>query len=153
MSSRAVQELNDQMVDRLLHQQPQPLTEGGYALRVLEARGRRTGQVHRTPLGVLLHQGSQYLVCPDRSRDWVRNLAFHSDCLLSTAAGSELARASSVPAPLAVEVIASYLAVVTVPWATSAFGLHDDADLAEIEAALPRMAVFVLNRRDSTTSI
>lgn len=151
MSSHTTQELNDQMVGRLLHQQPQPLTEGGYALRVLEARGRLTGKVHRTPLGVLLHHGAQYLVCPDRSRDWVRNLATHPDCLLSTAAGCEGARASSVPAPLAVEVIACYLAVVTVPWATSAFGLHDDANLAEIEAALPRMAVFVLNRRDGTT--
>lgn len=150
MSSNTMQEMNDQMVDRLLHQQPQPLTEGGYALRVLETRGRRTGRVHRTPLGVLLRHGTQHLVCPDRSRDWVRNLDTSPDCLLSTAAGSELTRASSVTASLAAEIVACYLAVVTVPWATKSFGLHDDADLAEIEAALPRMAVFALNGRDAT---
>ncbi|MDQ6657072.1 MAG: hypothetical protein M3Z00_02350 [Actinomycetota bacterium] len=101
---------------------------------------------------MLLHHGTSYLVCPDRSRDWVRNLATHPDCLLSTGAGSELVRASSVPPPLAVEIIACYLTVVTVPWATSAFGLRDDADLAEIQAALQRMAVFALNHRDGTST-
>lgn len=42
--------------------------------RVLEVRGRRTGQPRRTPVNLLALDGREYLVAPRGEADWVRNL-------------------------------------------------------------------------------
>jgi len=67
--------INERMVGQFLAQAEQPLLEGHYAVRVLESRGRATGQPRRTPLGLTQVDGNHYLVSPVLDRDWVRNLA------------------------------------------------------------------------------
>jgi deazaflavin-dependent oxidoreductase (nitroreductase family) len=42
--------------------------------RVLEVRGRKTGEPRRTPVNPLEYQGSRYLVAPRGHTQWVRNL-------------------------------------------------------------------------------
>src|SRR5437764_14695390 len=42
--------------------------------RVLEVRGRKTGEARRTPVNVLALGGDRYLVAPRGQTQWVRNL-------------------------------------------------------------------------------
>jgi deazaflavin-dependent oxidoreductase (nitroreductase family) len=42
--------------------------------RILEHRGRRTGELHRTPVNLLEFEGRQYLVAPRGEAQWVRNV-------------------------------------------------------------------------------
>ena len=58
-----------------------PYAEGGYVLRVVRIRGRRTGRLREVPLAVTLLEGTRWLCAPDRlSRDWVQNLAAAGEC-------------------------------------------------------------------------
>ena len=53
------------------------LTAAGLSVmgsRVLEVRGRKTGQLRRVPVNLLNHQGGLYLVAPRGETDWVRNV-------------------------------------------------------------------------------
>jgi deazaflavin-dependent oxidoreductase (nitroreductase family) len=53
------------------------LTRAGLPLagsRVLEVRGRKTGEPRRTPVNPLPLNGSRYLVAPRGDTQWVRNL-------------------------------------------------------------------------------
>src|SRR5713226_6198829 len=42
--------------------------------RILQVRGRKTGEIRETPVNLLTHQGSRYLVAPRGETQWVRNL-------------------------------------------------------------------------------
>jgi deazaflavin-dependent oxidoreductase (nitroreductase family) len=72
--------------------------------RVLEVRGRTTGEPRRTPVNLLTHEGRQYLVSPRGEGQWVRN-ARAADGRLATLIGNrreewvahELADADKVP--------------------------------------------------------
>ena len=53
------------------------LTRAGLSLagsRVLEVRGRKSGEPRRTPVNLLIVDGAQYLVAPRGHTQWVRNL-------------------------------------------------------------------------------
>jgi deazaflavin-dependent oxidoreductase (nitroreductase family) len=53
------------------------LTRAGisvYGSRVLEVRGRSSGQWRRTPVNLLPYEGSLYLVAPRGQTQWVRNI-------------------------------------------------------------------------------
>lgn len=42
--------------------------------RVLEVRGRKSGEWRRTPVNLLTHEGDRYLVSPRGHTQWVRNM-------------------------------------------------------------------------------
>ncbi|HVV77343.1 MAG TPA: nitroreductase family deazaflavin-dependent oxidoreductase [Mycobacteriales bacterium] len=50
--------------------------------RVLEVRGRKTGEPRRVPVNLLSHEGGQYLVAPRGETQWVRNLRAAGDGVL-----------------------------------------------------------------------
>jgi deazaflavin-dependent oxidoreductase (nitroreductase family) len=53
------------------------LTRSGISVlgsRVLEVRGRKTGEPRRTPVNLLTYEGARYLVSPRGHTQWVRNL-------------------------------------------------------------------------------
>jgi deazaflavin-dependent oxidoreductase (nitroreductase family) len=53
------------------------LTAAGLSVmgsRVLEVRGRKTGQLRRVPVNLLHHNGELYLVAPRGETEWVRNV-------------------------------------------------------------------------------
>jgi deazaflavin-dependent oxidoreductase (nitroreductase family) len=45
-----------------------------YGSRVLEVKGRKSGQWRQTPVNLLRHEGAQYLVAPRGHTQWVKNL-------------------------------------------------------------------------------
>ena len=45
-----------------------------YGSRVLEVRGRKSGEWRQTPVNLLRHQGTDYLVAPRGHTQWVKNL-------------------------------------------------------------------------------
>src|SRR5215469_6489841 len=47
--------------------------------RVLEVKGRKTGEPRRTPVNLLTFEGDQYLVAPRGETQWVRNLRVSGD--------------------------------------------------------------------------
>jgi deazaflavin-dependent oxidoreductase (nitroreductase family) len=53
------------------------LTRAGISVlgsRVLEVRGRKTGEPRRTPVNLLDYEGGRFLVAPRGHTQWVRNL-------------------------------------------------------------------------------
>ncbi|HVT21024.1 MAG TPA: nitroreductase family deazaflavin-dependent oxidoreductase [Mycobacteriales bacterium] len=50
--------------------------------RVLEVRGRKTGEPRRVPVNLLSFDGTQYLVAPRGETQWVRNLRAAGDGVL-----------------------------------------------------------------------
>lgn len=138
-------QLNADMVSRLLSATATEIPDGEYGLRVLSTTGRRTRHEHLTPVGVLRRGGRRFLVCPDRRRDWPRNLFAHPTCSLRSGARQWWCTAREVTGADAADVVAAYLTVVEAPWALRAFGLGRSPDRASILAALPRFAIFLLD--------
>jgi deazaflavin-dependent oxidoreductase (nitroreductase family) len=53
------------------------LTRGGisvYGSRVLEVKGRKSGEWRSTPVNLLRYEGADYLVAPRGQTQWVKNL-------------------------------------------------------------------------------
>ena len=67
----------DWVTRNVLHPLVAGLTKAGISVwgsRVLELRGRKTGERHRTPVNLLTFEGDRYLVAPRGHAQWVRNL-------------------------------------------------------------------------------
>ena len=78
--------------------------------RVLEVRGRTTGEPRRTPVNLLELDGRHYLVSPRGNGQWVRN-ARAADGRLATLVGKrrEEWQARELPGDEAVPVLRAYL--------------------------------------------
>jgi len=64
-------------MDRLSRQAVAGLTRLGFSFRdsrLLQVKGRKTGEWRSTPVNLLTFRGSQYLVAPRGHTQWVRNL-------------------------------------------------------------------------------
>jgi deazaflavin-dependent oxidoreductase (nitroreductase family) len=144
-----IRALNAEMTAKLLGAPSEPPPEGGYALRVVETRGRSTGAPRRVPLAVVARDGGRYLVSPVRDRDWVANLLDTPECTLLTSGGREDCRTETVEGDEAAEVVATYLGAMSVPWAVKAFPVPQDASPARIREHMSGMAVFRLSRADA----
>jgi deazaflavin-dependent oxidoreductase (nitroreductase family) len=57
--------------------------------RVLEVRGRNTGEPRRTPVNLLTIEGTRYLVAPRGHTHWVRNLRAAGEGVLVLGRGRE----------------------------------------------------------------
>ncbi len=57
--------------------------------RVLEVRGRTSGEWRRTPVNLLTYEGQRYLVAPRGETQWVRNLRVSGDGRLRLGRGTE----------------------------------------------------------------
>lgn len=101
--------------------------------------------MRRTPIAVVRSAGRSYLVSPDLSRDWVRNLAAQPRCTVLNRDESVTARAEPAEPDEAIHVIRTYLRSMTVPWALKAFPISPDAGDAEIAAHVATIAVLRLH--------
>lgn len=144
-----IRAINAEMTAKLLDAPPEPPPEGGYALRVVETRGRASGAARKVPLAVVARDGGRYLVSPVRDRDWVANLLATPACALLGEGLREDCRADEIGGGEAVAVVATYLAAMSVHWAVKAFPVPQDATPAQIRARLPGMAVFRLSTVDT----
>ncbi|GII77121.1 hypothetical protein Sru01_21030 [Sphaerisporangium rufum] len=143
-SAGTAREMNAEMTARLLAGPPQPLEEGGLALRVLHVPGRRSGRPQRTPLGVTRLDGHDYLVSPEPGRDWVRNVEAAGGCELLAGGTRDARRAVRASGAEAARAVARYLANTRAPWVLSRFPVPAGATPEEVEPHLAALAVFRL---------
>src|SRR4029453_4938753 len=76
------------------------LTRPGISLagsRVLEVRGRKSGEWRRTPVNPLDFEGARYLVAPRGETQWVRNLRASGEGRLRVGRRTEPFTAEEVP--------------------------------------------------------
>lgn len=112
--------------------------------RVLEVRGRTSGEIRSTVVNLLTVDGVRYLVAPRGETQWVRNLRAAGHGVLRVGRRQEpfraveLADADAAKAP----VLRAYLAAWA--WEVGRFfdGLATDATDAEIAAVAPGFPVF-----------
>jgi deazaflavin-dependent oxidoreductase (nitroreductase family) len=114
--------------------------------RVLEVRGRTSGQPRRTPVNLLVLDGQEYLVAPRGQAQWVRNVR---------AAGGELhlllgrRRTRRVATELGddakIPVLRAYLKRWKAEVGVFFDGVGPDSSDAELQRIAPRHPVFALN--------
>jgi hypothetical protein len=113
--------------------------------RILEHRGRNTGELHRTPVNLLTFDGRQYLVAPRGVTQWVRNVR-HADGHLVLILGrrrqicsvTELAPAEAIP------VLRAYLRKWKFETGQFFDGLTPEATDEKWAQAAPRHPVFLV---------
>jgi deazaflavin-dependent oxidoreductase (nitroreductase family) len=110
--------------------------------RILEVRGRTTGQVRQTPVNLLTYGGSRYLVAPRGVTQWVRNLRVAGEGRLRLGRRSESFRATEIPDPEKVPVLRAYLKRWRMEVGVFFDGVEADADDAELQRIAPDHPVF-----------
>ncbi len=119
---------------------------GVYGSRVLEVRGRRSGEWRSTPVNLLTFEGERYLVAPRGHTQWVRNVRAGGDPRLRLGRRVEEARLSEVGDSSKPPVLRAYLKKWS--WEVGRFfgGVGADASDAELLAIAPDHPVFKLER-------
>jgi deazaflavin-dependent oxidoreductase (nitroreductase family) len=112
--------------------------------RVLEVRGRKTGEWRRTPVNVLGFEGGRYLVAPRGNTQWVRNLRASGEGRLVLGRGSEVFAAEEVPDGQKPPLLRAYLE--RWKWEAGAFfdGVGPDAPDEELRRIAPDHPAFRL---------
>lgn len=141
--ARDPRDVNAMMIARISGKPRQPHREGRYALRVLEVRGRRTGQARQVPIAVTQVSGQRYLTAPNRERQWVRNILASGECRIVDGGP---ARAVLVEGEEAAGVIKIYLTVLDLPFATVAFPVGPGEPIERIAGHTRQTAVFRLEQ-------
>src|SRR5437588_2540733 len=67
-----------------------------YGSRVLEVKGRKSGEWRQTPVNLLRYDGAEDLVAPRGHTQWVKNLRASGQGCVSAGAPSRSARSSSL---------------------------------------------------------
>jgi deazaflavin-dependent oxidoreductase (nitroreductase family) len=110
--------------------------------RVLEVRGRRSGQPRRTPVNLLTFEGGRYLVAPRGHTQWVRNLRASGEGQLLLGRRSEPFVAVELEDDAKAPLLRDYLR--RWKWEVGAFfdGVGPDAPEAELRRIAPDHPVF-----------
>lgn len=113
--------------------------------RVLEVRGRTTGEPRQVPVNLLTHEGHQYLVSPRGETQWVRNVRAAGG-RLATIVGSrrEEWTARELPDAEKVPVLRAYLKRWKAEVGVFFEGTSADSSDEELAAIAPRHPVFAL---------
>jgi deazaflavin-dependent oxidoreductase (nitroreductase family) len=123
--------------------------------RVLEVRGRKTGEARRTPVNVLTLAGDRYLVAPRGQTQWVRNLrAAGGEGTLILGRRREPFRAAEVAGADKPEILREYLR--RWKWEVGQFfdGVGPDSPADELTRIAPDHPVFRIESqpREATRS-
>jgi len=116
--------------------------------RVLEVRGRRSGEVRTTPVNVLTVEGTRYLVAPRGVTQWVRNVRAAGSCRLRVGRRVEEVAVVELEDALKPTILRSYLR--RWKWEVGQFfdGVGPDASDEQLLAVAPSYPVFVLTHLD-----
>jgi deazaflavin-dependent oxidoreductase (nitroreductase family) len=116
--------------------------------RVLEVRGRKTGEPRRTPVNLLTIDGTSYLVAPRGHTQWVRNLRAQGEGRLLLGRRAERFTATELPddddkVPILREYLRRW------KWEVGAFfdGVGPDSGDAELRRIAPDHPIFRIERR------
>jgi deazaflavin-dependent oxidoreductase (nitroreductase family) len=112
--------------------------------RILEVRGRTTGEPRTTVVNVLSHDGRRHLVAPRGQTQWVRNLRAAGTGTLRVGRRVEAFTAVELEDAAKVDVLRAYLNAWA--WEVGRFfdGLTADSTDAELLAASPRFPAFAI---------
>jgi deazaflavin-dependent oxidoreductase (nitroreductase family) len=112
--------------------------------RVLEVKGRKSGQWRATPVNVLDFEGARYLVAPRGHTQWVRNMRVSGGGRLKLGRKTEDFKAAELSPEAAVPILRAYLKKWK--WEVGAFfdGTGPDSTDAELLAIAPDHPVFKL---------
>jgi deazaflavin-dependent oxidoreductase (nitroreductase family) len=110
--------------------------------RVLEVRGRKSGEWRRTPVNLLTFEGDRYLVAPRGHTQWVRNLRASGKGRLVLGRRTEDFAATELSDDEKPNLLRSYLEKWK--WEVGAFfgGVGPDAPDAELRRIAPDHPVF-----------
>ncbi len=124
------------------------LTRAGVSVagsRVLEVRGRKTGEPRRTPVNLLTLAGTRYLVAPRGHTQWVRNLRARGEGRLLVGRRAERFTAVELPDDDKVPILRAYLE--RWKWEVGAFfDAGPDAADAELQRIAPDHPIFRIER-------
>jgi deazaflavin-dependent oxidoreductase (nitroreductase family) len=110
--------------------------------RILEVRGRKTGEPRRTPVNPLALDGTRYLVAPRGQTQWVRNLRAQGEGRLLVGRRAERFAAVELPDGDKPAILRAYLE--RWKWVVGAFfdGVGPDSDDDELRRVAPDHPVF-----------
>lgn len=110
--------------------------------RVLEVKGRKSGEWRRTPVNLLTFEGSRYLVAPRGNTQWVRNIRVSGGGRLVLGRGVEEFTVQEVPVEIRPTVLRAYLEKWK--WEVGAFfdGVGPDSPEEELRRISPAHPVF-----------
>ncbi len=116
--------------------------------RVLEVKGRKTGEVRRTPVNLLKIESQDYLVSPRGDGQWVRNVR-SDDGRLDLIVGKRREHyvATELPDEQKMPVLRAYLRRWKAEVGVFFDGVGPDSSDEEIEAIAQKHPVFALQRR------
>ncbi|MFL5893359.1 MAG: nitroreductase family deazaflavin-dependent oxidoreductase [Solirubrobacterales bacterium] len=115
--------------------------------RVLEVRGRTTGEPRHTPVNPLVLDETRYLVAPRGPTQWVRNLRARGEGRLLVGRRAEEFIATEVPDDLKPPILREYLR--RWKWEVGAFfgGVGPDSSEEELRRIAPDHPVFRVEAR------
>jgi deazaflavin-dependent oxidoreductase (nitroreductase family) len=114
--------------------------------RVLEVRGRSSGQPRRTPVNLLELEGERYLVAPRGETQWARNLRASGEGRLLVGKRSESFTATELGDEEKAPVLRAYLK----RWKFE--GVGPDSSEQELRDAAPKHPVFRLDTSPRASS-
>jgi deazaflavin-dependent oxidoreductase (nitroreductase family) len=114
--------------------------------RVLEVRGRNSGQPRRTPVNLLTLDGERYLVAPRGETQWVRNLRASGEGRLLLGRRSEPFTAVEVGDEDKAAVLRAYLKRWKAEVGVFFDGAGPDSSEDELLTVAPKHPVFRLHR-------
>jgi len=123
------------------------LTRHGLSIagsRVLEVRGRSSGEPRRTPVNLLELGGERYLVAPRGDTQWVRNLRASGEGRLLAGRRSESFGAVEVPDAEKPDILRAYLERWKFEVGVFFEGVGPDSSDQEMAGAAPKHPVFRL---------
>ena len=114
--------------------------------RILEVRGRKTGEPRRVPVNVLHLEGERYLVAPRGHTQWVRNLRVAGEAHLLLGRGRERIRAVEVADADKVAILRAYLQ--RWKWEVGQFfgGVGPEDSVDDLQRIAPDHPVFRIER-------
>jgi deazaflavin-dependent oxidoreductase (nitroreductase family) len=124
------------------------LTRAGISVigsRVLEVRGRKSGEPRRTPVNLLELDGTRYLVAPRGHTQWVRNLRASGDGRLWLGRRSEAFTATEVSDEAKPPILRAYLKRWKAEVGVFFDGVGPESSEEDLRRIAPDHPVFRLN--------
>jgi deazaflavin-dependent oxidoreductase (nitroreductase family) len=120
--------------------------------QILTVPGRRTGQLHSTPVDVIEVGGHRWLVAGYGPANWVLNTRARGEITLSRGSHSETYKVEEVGAETAIPVLRKYIAEIRVtrPYFDASPNSSDETIAAELSRhAVFRLIPSTLNRPEN----
>ena len=121
------------------------LTRAGLSVwgsRILQVRGRKSGEVHEVPVNLLTFEGNRYLVAPRGETQWVRNIRVAGEGALRLGNRIERFRAVEVPDQEKFPILRAYLGKWKAEVGVFFEGVSADSSEEELRRIAPNHPVF-----------